>query len=135
MENQLFVNLPVSDLPRSKAFYETLGFRVNPQFTDETAACMVFGSQFCLMLLTHGKFKSFTHKEIIDAKKTVGVLNSISVASADEVNRVVENAVQAGGHEYRAPQDLGFMQMRCFEDPDGHNWEIFYMDMRRVTEP
>jgi predicted lactoylglutathione lyase len=135
MEKQIFLNLPVSNLPRSMAFYEALGFTNIPQFTDDTAACMEVSGHIYLMLLTHPKFKTFTHKEIIDAQKTAGVLNSLSAAGVHEVDRFVDAAVHAGGREYRAPQDMGFMYLRCFEDPDGHNWEIFFMDMNKVPAP
>lgn len=132
MATQIFINLPVKDLKKSMAFYEAIGFTNNPQFTDDTAACMAFNENIFVMLLTYDKFKGFTSKSIIDAKQTAGVLNSISVNSNEELNAFVEKALKAGGNEYRAPQDFGFMQMRCFEDLDGHNWEAFYMDMSKL---
>ena len=135
MATQIFINLPVKDLKKSMAFYEAIGFKNNPQFTDDTAACMVLSDTIFVMLLTYNKFKEFTSKEIIDAKKTVGVLNSMSVSSNDELNSFVDRALKAGGNEYRAAQDFGFMQLRCFEDLDGHNWEAFYMDMSKIPQP
>ena len=135
MATQIFINLPVKDLKKSMAFYEAIGFTNNPQFTDDTAACMVLSDTIFVMLLTYKKFKEFISKEIIDAKKTVGVLNSMSVSSNDELNSFVDRALKAGGNEYRAPQDFGFMQLRCFEDLDGHNWEAFYMDMSKFPQP
>ena len=128
MATQIFINLPVKDLKKSMAFYEAIGFTNNPQFTDDTAACMAFNENIFVMLLTYDKFKGFTSKSIIDAKQTAGVLNSISLSSNDEVNAFLDRALKAGGNEYRPAQDYGFMQLRCFEDLDGHNWEMFYMD-------
>lgn len=134
MANQIFINLPIKDLKKSMAFYDAVGFKNNPQFTDETAAAMALNENIVVMLLTYNKFKEFTPKEIIDAKKTVGVLNSLSFPSNAELNDFVDKALKAGGKEYRAPQDFGFMQMRCFEDLDGHNWEAFYMDVSKFPK-
>jgi predicted lactoylglutathione lyase len=131
MSKQVFINLPVTDLKKSMAFYEATGFTNNPQFTDETAACMVWSDAIFVMLLTHDKLKQFTSKAIIDAKQTVGVINALSLESNEEVNSFLEKAVKAGGREYAEPKDYGFMQLRCVEDPDGHNWEVLYMDMSK----
>ena len=134
MVTQIFINFPIKDLKKSMAFYEAIGFTNNPQFTDDTAACMVLSDTIFVMLLTHDKFKQFTSKKIIDAKQTVGVINCLSVNSIDEVNTLVDNALNAGGNEYNEPKDMGFMQQRCFEDLDGHNWEIIYMDMSKFPQ-
>jgi predicted lactoylglutathione lyase len=131
MATQIFVNLPIKDLAKSMAFYEAIGFRNNPQFTDDTAACMVVSDTIYVMLLTYDKFKQFSSKSIIDAKNTAGVLNSISMNSNQEVDELVEKAKRAGGNEYRDAQDYGFMRLRSFEDLDGHNWEVFYMDISK----
>lgn len=131
MSKQIFVNLPVRDLKKSMAFYEAIGFTNNPQFTDDTAACMVWSDAIYVMILTHEKFQSFTNKKIIDAKQSVGVLNSLSLTSLEEVGAFAEKALKAGGREYREAQDYGFMQMRSVEDLDGNNWEVFYMDMSK----
>jgi hypothetical protein len=131
MATQIFINLPIKDLKKSMAFYEAIGFTNNPQFTDDTAACMVFNENIFVMLLTYDKFKTFTSKSIIDAKQAIGVINSMSLSSNDEVNAFLDRALKAGGNEYRDPQDFGFMQLRCFEDLDGHNWEVFYMDVSK----
>jgi uncharacterized protein len=131
MATQIFINLPIKDLKKSMAFYEAIGFTNNPQFTDDTAACMIYSENIFVMLLTYDKFKGFTSKDIIDAKKTAGVINSISLGSNDEVNAFLDRALKAGGNEYRDAQDYGFMQLRCFEDLDGHNWEVFYMDISK----
>ncbi len=134
MARQIFINLPVKDLKKSMAFYEAIGFTNNPQFSDDAGACMVVSDTIFVMLLTYEKFSQFTSKTIIDAKKTVGVLHSISTSSNDELNTFLDNAIKAGGNEYRDPQDFGFMQLRCFEDLDGHNWEVTYMDMEKFQQ-
>jgi predicted lactoylglutathione lyase len=131
MAKQVFINLPVKDLKKAMAFYEAVGFTNNPQFTDETAACMVWSDAIFVMLLTHDKLKQFISKAIIDAKQTVGVINALSLEGSDEVNSFLEKAVKAGGREYAEPKDYGFMQQRCVEDLDGHNWEVLYMDMSK----
>jgi len=131
MSKQVFINLPVKDLKKSMAFYEAIGFTNNPQFTDETAACMVWSDNIFVMLLTHNKLKQFTTKEIIDAKKFVGATNALSLESNDAVNTFAEKALQAGGSEYAPAADYGFMQQRSIEDSDGNNWEPFYMDMSK----
>ena len=110
MATQIFINLPVKDLKKSMSFYEAIGFKNNLQFTDDTAACMVVSDTIYLMLLTYDKFKQFTTKSIIDAKKTVGVLNSFSVNSNEEVDGFLQKALKAGAKEYREPQDYGFMK-------------------------
>ena len=131
MPKQVFINLPVKDLKKSMAFYEAVGFTNNPQFTDDTAACMVWSDTIFVMLLTHDKLRQFTTKTIVDAKKQVEVSISLSVDSVDEVNAFAEKALKAGGHEPGEPQDYGFMQQRGVEDPDGHHWEVLYMDMSK----
>lgn len=131
MATQVFINLPVKDLKKSMTFYEAIGFKNNPQFTDDTAACMVLTDTIYVMLLTHDKFKGFISKSIIDAKQTAGVINALSAGSNDEVTTFIEKAVKAGGREYAEPKDYGFMQQRSVEDLDGHNWEVFYMDMSK----
>lgn len=129
---KIFVNLPVADLKRSMKFYEAIGFRNNPQFTDETAAGMVLSEHIYVMLLTHAKFKSFLAGPMADARKETGVLNALGYDSRAEVDRVTAAAIAHGGVEYRPPQDHGFMYGRAFADPDGHVWEPFWMDPRTV---
>ena len=131
MAKQVFINLPVKDLKKAMTFYEAIGFTNNPQFTDETAACMVWSDAIFVMLLTDDKFRQFISKAIIDARQTVGVIKALSLESNDEVNSFVEKALKAGGREYAEPKDYGFMQQRCVEDLDGHNWEVLYMDMSK----
>ena len=132
MSTKIFVNLPVRDLKKSMAFFQALGFRFNPQFTDETAACVVVGPNIFAMLHTHDKYKQFTSKEIANAAKTSEVLIALGADSKSEVDRIVDAAVKAGGKETRPAQDYGFMQLRVFEDLDGHHWEVAYMDPAHV---
>jgi predicted lactoylglutathione lyase len=129
MATKIFVNLPVKDLNKSKEFYTSIGFSINPQFSDETAACVVISEDIYAMILTYAKFKEFTPKEIADATKTSEVLTCLSFESKEKVNEVVDNAIKAGGSEVREPMDYGFMYARSFNDPDGHIWEAMYMDM------
>lgn len=130
MPQMIFVNLPVTDLDRSKAFYEAVGAVNNPAFTDETAACMVVAEgSIHVMLLTHAKWADFTTKTIPDAHTTAQVLLCVSADSREEVDGQVDKAVRAGGKADPTPtQDFGFMYGRSFEDPDGHIWEVMWMD-------
>lgn len=125
----VYVNLPVKDLKRSIAFFTALGFSFNPQFTDDTATCLVLGDNICAMLLTHEKFQSFSPQPISDARKSTEVLVALSLKSRQQVEELVGKAVAAGGNTYRKPEDHGFMYQHGFQDPDGHIWEVFYMDM------
>jgi uncharacterized protein len=133
MSKMIFVNLPVADLDAAKAFYEAIGAVNNPQFTDETAACMVFSDTIHVMLLTHDKYAQFTDKTIADAHKTSQVLIAISADSRAGVDEIAGKALAAGGREPREAQDYGFMYSRTFEDLDGHTWEPMYMDMDAFT--
>ena len=130
MPQMIFVNLPVTDLEKSKAFYEAVGAANNPAFTDDTAACMVVTEgSIHVMLLTHEKWATFTSKTIPDAHTTAQVLLCVSADSRDEVDGQVDKAVKAGGKADPTPtQDFGFMYGRSFEDPDGHIWEVMWMD-------
>jgi len=131
MAKKIFINLPVADLQKAMTFYTEIGFTNNPQFTDETAACMVLTDEIYVMLLTHLKFKEFTKKEIGNAFTMASVINSLSVDGEDEVNTMAEKALSAGGKETNAPKDYGFMQQRSFQDLDGHLWEVLYMDVTK----
>ena len=129
MPQMIFVNLPVTDLDKSKAFYEAVGAANNPAFTDDTAACMVFSDVIHTMLLTHDKWATFTSKAIPDAHTTAQVLICVSADSREAVDGQVDKAVKAGGKADPTPtQDYGFMYGRSFEDPDGHIWEVMWMD-------
>ncbi|WP_137390202.1 VOC family protein [Rhodoligotrophos defluvii] len=133
MNTKIFVNLPVSDLDRSMGFFKTLGYSFNPQFTNEEAACMVISEHIYAMLITKPRFKDFTKKEIADATKTTEVLIALSAESRDAVNRLVDTALASGATEALPPQDHGFMFVRSFNDPDGHIWEILWMDPAAVA--
>ena len=134
MATQIFVNLPVKDLKRSMAFYEAVGFKNNPTFTDSNAACMVIDENIFTMLLVEPYFKGFTPKPISDATKSTEVLVALSRESRDAVADVVAKAVAAGGSTYADPKDHGFMYQHGFQDPDGHIWEVFYMDMSKFPK-
>ncbi|MBQ0820897.1 VOC family protein [Microvirga terrae] len=135
MSKLIFVNLPVADLPKSIAFYEALGAVKNEQFTDHTAACMVFSETIHAMLLTHDKFRQFTPKKIADARDTTEVLICLSAESRDDVDATLASAAAAGGRADPGPkQDYGFMYGRSFEDPDGHIWEVMWMDLAAAQE-
>jgi uncharacterized protein len=127
MSTKIFVNLPVSDLTKSLNFYKAVGFTLNPQFSDDTGACMIVSESIFVMLLTHEKFKMFTPKEICDAKKSTEVLLCLSQDSRESVDDTVRKAVAAGGSTYKEPQDHGFMYGHGFQDPDGHIWELVHM--------
>jgi predicted lactoylglutathione lyase len=132
MSTKIFVNLSVKDLNKAMDFFSKLGFRFNPQFTDETAACMVISDDIFAMLLTEAKFREFTKKEIADATKTTEVLTCLSMDSKAKVNDIVDAALKAGATEAREPMDYGFMYGRSFNDLDGHIWEIIWMDPSHV---
>ncbi len=134
MSKMIFVNLPVADLPASIAFYEAVGATRNPQFSDDTAACMVFSDTIHAMLLTHDKFRHFTAKPIVDAKSACEVLICVSADSRAEIDATVEKARAAGAAIDPTPvQEYGFMYGRSYEDPDGHIWELMWMDMEAAA--
>jgi predicted lactoylglutathione lyase len=128
MNKQIFVNLPVKDLDKSKSFFNALGYTFNPQFTNESGACMVIadGSIYA-MLLTEPFFKTFVDKPIVQAKEATEVLVCLSCESREEVDSLVAKAIAAGGRALRPPQDHGFMYGHGFEDLDGHVWELAWM--------
>lgn len=129
MPKMIFVNLPVTDLAHSITFYTAIGGSKNPQFSDDTAACMVLSESIHVMLLTHAKYSSFTTRPIADARATSASLLALTFDSRDEVNATLDRAVAAGGlADPNPPQDLGFMFSRSVQDPDGNVWEIFWMD-------
>ena len=130
MTTKIFVNLPVKDLERTKAFFGKIGFTFNAKFTDDHAACMVISPDIYSMLLTHERFKTFTPKDIPDTTKTSQMLIALSFESKDRVNEIVDTALKAGATVANEPQDHGFMFVRSFSDLDGHIWEIFWMDAK-----
>lgn len=133
MGTKVFVNLPVKDLEKSKAFFAKLGFAFNAQFTDKNAACMVISEENYAMLLVEPFFKTFTKKEIVNATLNTEVLVALSSESKANVDKMMKNALDAGAKEASEPQDHGFMYGRSFEDLDGHIWEIFWMDPKVIV--
>ena len=130
MSKMIFVSLPVADLSKSIAFYEAIGAKNNPQFSDDSGACMVFSEAIYVMLMTHDKWASFTKKPITDAHQSSEVMLSYSCESRDAVDAMTEAAKSAGGvADISPPDELGFMYGRNFEDLDGHVWAPFWMDM------
>ena len=129
MSKQIFINLPVTDLKRSKAFYEAVDAVNNPAFSDDTAACMALSDTIYVMLLTHDKWRQFTNKQITNAHNDAQVLLCLSADSREEVIHLVDKASASGGKADPTPvQDFDFMYGRSFEDPDGHIWEVMWMD-------
>lgn len=132
MAKQIFINLAVKNLQKSMYFYTALGFNNNPQFSDDTAKCMIWTENIYVMLLTQERFSTFITKPISDTKSAVAGLYSLSTDDVDEVNRIVSNGLKAGGIEPSPMRDFGFMQQRTIEDFDGHTWEIFFMDLSKM---
>jgi predicted lactoylglutathione lyase len=127
MATQIFVNLPVRNLDQSVAFFTRLGYKFNPQFTDENATCMIVSEDIYVMLLVEHYFKTFTPKPIADAMKTTEVLLCLSCESRAQVDEIVAKAVAAGGTTPNKPQDHGFMYQHGYQDLDGHMWELVHM--------
>lgn len=125
---QLFVNLAVKDLAASMRFFEKLGFAFDPRFTNEEAACLVIGEGAYAMLLVEDFFRTFTRRAICDNATSTEALLALSCSSRAEVDRMVMTAVESGGTHAMAAQDRGFMYAWSFYDPDGHHWEVFWMD-------
>lgn len=134
MATKIFVNLPVNDLQKSIGFFTKLGYTFNPQFTDETATCMIISEDIYAMLLTHAKFQGFTPKAICDATKSSEVLICLSCESRAHVDELVGKAVAAGGTTYAEPKDYGFMYQHGYQDLDGHLWELIWMDPSAVQQ-
>ena len=135
MSRLIFVNLPVSDLVSATSFYQAIGATKNDRFSDDTASCMVISETIHVMLLTHDKYRQFTSKKIADARTTSEVLICISADSRHSVDDMVASAARAGGNADPGPkQDFGFMYGRSFEDPDGHIWEVMWMDAEAATK-
>jgi len=128
MPRMLFVNLPVQDLTKSVAFFASLGFEFNEQFTDDKAACMVVSDQACVMLLSRPFFSTFTAKEVADAGTTTEAILAVSAGSRAEVDTLVDQALALGGGAGKKPSDDGYMYGRSFFDLDGHAWEVMSME-------
>jgi uncharacterized protein len=131
MPQQIFINLAVSNLQKSEALYEALGFTNNPQFSDDTAKCMVWCENIFVMLMTCEKFEGFATKPLADTKSGLAALYSLSLESVEAMNAMMTKGLAAGGIEPHEVRDLGFMQQRTLEDFDGHSWELFYMDITK----
>lgn len=127
MVNQIFINMPVADLPRSLAFFEALGFSSDPQFKSDDGACIVISDAISVMLTSHAKFREFTPKAICDTGKAVEMLLNLSCDSRERVDQLVARACAAGGSTYDEPEDFGFMYTHSFVDPDGHGWGLLHM--------
>ncbi len=134
MATKIFVNLPVKSLNKSVAFFSQLGFRFNAQFTDEKAACMVVSDDIFVMLLTEKFFKTFTNKPVANASSSTEVIIALSADSRQQVDELVDKALAGGGAPSKFTQDQGFMYGRSFQDPDGHLWEVMYMDPGAVNQ-
>jgi predicted lactoylglutathione lyase len=135
MPKMIFVNLPVKDLVAATRFYQAIGCKKNDQFSDENSASMVWSDTITFQLLTHAYFSTFTRKLIADAHKTTAMLIALSCDNREGVDAMVEAAAAAGGKaDIREPQDMGFMYVRTFEDPDGHVFEPAWMDVAAMAE-
>ncbi|MEM9684080.1 MAG: VOC family protein [Pseudomonadota bacterium] len=127
-----YINLPVADLDRSRAFFEALGFTFNETFCDDTGIAMIINDACHVMLLTHEKFASFTPKAIADAHKTSETLVAVQLDSRDAVDRMVATALANGGSGVQPSQDHGFLYGHSFADPDGHIWEPIWMNLDAI---
>lgn len=132
MPQMIFVNIPVTDVARSRKFYEALGYKINEQFSDPTAACVVVSDAIYFMILNHEKFASFATKPLADPAKTTAVMLALSQDSRAAVDTITEAAIKAGGSEPKPAQDMGFMYNRTFHDPDGNVFEPMWMDPAAV---
>ena len=128
MSRMIFINFPVTDLPRARAFYQALGFSINEQFSGDSGACVVVSEAICFMVLTHGQFQDLSPKPLVDPRQGTAALISLSCDSREEVDRLTQAAMAAGGAEAHPPEDLGFMYSRAFEDPDGNAFGVFWMN-------
>jgi uncharacterized protein len=135
MAKQIFVNLPIKDINKSKEFFTKLGFEFNPQFSNENALCLIIGENIYAMLLVESFFKGFIPgKKIVEASTNTEVLVAISAESREEVDKIIRYVESAGGSEYRKVQDYGWMYGRAFQDLDGHIWEIIFTDETKMSE-
>lgn len=134
MSTKVFINLPVADLPRSMDFFAALGFARNPQFTDDSGACIAVSDSVSVMLLTHARFRDFTPKAVCDTSKAVEVLLTLACESREQVDALVAKALAAGGSTYDQPEDFGFMYTHSFLDPDGHGWGLVHMSATPTQE-
>jgi len=131
-QQMIFVNLAVADVDTSKKFFTELGYTINPQFSTDDCACVVISDTIVAMMLSKQRYADFTKKQIADSTKTSEVLLCLSAESREKVDEFVDNAIAAGGSASGETQDHGFMYGRAFDDPDGHSWEIMWMDPAAV---
>jgi predicted lactoylglutathione lyase len=127
MNKQIFLNIPVADLAKSKAFFQALGYSLNPQFSGDDAACVVISETISVMLAPHAKFRQFTPKAICDTSQAVEMLVNLTCESRQEVDDLVAKALAAGGTTYDKPEDFGFMYTHSFVDLDGHGWGLLHL--------
>ena len=132
MPQMIFVNIPVTDIPRSRTFFEALGYKINEQFSDQTAACIVVSDAIYFMILNHERFQGFATKPLADPAKGTAVMIALSQDSRAAVDAITAAAVKAGGSEPKPAQDMGFMYSRTFHDPDGNVFEPMWMDPAAV---
>jgi uncharacterized protein len=130
--NAIFVNLVSKDLKKSMAFFQALGFSFNPQFTNDSGACLMLGPNIFAMLLAEPFFQGFTIKPVADPTKSTEVLTAIGVESRQKVDEIVEGALKSGGSPNKPAQDHGWMYSRSFQDPDGHIWEVLFADPTKI---
>lgn len=128
MNQQIYVNLPVRDLPASRKFFDALGYSFNPDFSNDKGACMIVSEDIYVMLLTEEFFATFTKKPVADAHKSTEMLICLSAKSRADVDATIDKVSKAGGSITGEPQDYGFMYGRGFADLDGHQWEVMYME-------
>lgn len=128
MSRMIFVNLPVTDIPRARAFYQALGWTINEQFSDANTACIMVSEAIYFMVLTHERFQGFSPKPMVDPREGTTALISLNCDSKAGVDAITEAAIAAGGADAEPPQDLGFMYSRAFYDPDGNGFGVFWMD-------
>jgi len=133
-QRMIFPNLPVEHLDRSVGFFTKLGFTFDERFTDETATSMIVNDNASVMLLVRERFADFTKKRIVDPKTQIGAIMALSADSREDVDDFADKALAAGGSPANEPMDLDFMYARSFHDPDGHQWEIFWMDPKALEQ-
>jgi len=127
MIKQIFVNLPVADLQKSNAFFQALGFSLEPQMSNDAGSCFIVSDAISVMLTTHARFRDFSPKAVCDTSKAVEVLLNLRCERREDVDNLVAKALAAGGSTYDQPEDLGFMYSHSFVDLDGHGWGIFHI--------
>ncbi|MCX4979359.1 MULTISPECIES: VOC family protein [unclassified Streptomyces] len=131
-QQMIFVNLAVNDVDTSKKFFTEIGYTINPQFSTDDCACVVISDTIVAMMLSKQRYADFTKKQIADSTKTSEVLLCLSAESREKVDELVDGAIAAGGSASGETQDHGFMYGRAFDDPDGHTWEVMWMDPAAV---